>query len=82
MNEKRWIFHVGMPKTGSSYLQSLFATNAETFASYGIDYSHPNKGLLDKARRGTSLRGTSIRKIRSSIGSIGEGKLRNGFGFQ
>jgi hypothetical protein len=41
-----------MPKTGSSYLQSLFATNAETFASFGIDYSHPNKGLLEKARRG------------------------------
>ena len=52
MAEKRWIFHVGMPKTGSSYLQSLFATNAVTFASHGIDYSHPNPELLDKARRG------------------------------
>lgn len=52
MVEKRWIFHVGMPKTGSSYLQSLFATNAATFASHGIDYSHHNPELLDKARRG------------------------------
>lgn len=52
MSEKRWIFHVGMPKTGSSYLQSLFATNAEMLASFGVDYSHPNPELLDKARRG------------------------------
>lgn len=52
MAEKRWIFHVGMPKTGSSYLQSLFATNAAMFAAYGIDYSHPNEEVLEKARRG------------------------------
>lgn len=32
------VFHVGMPKTGSSYLQSMFALNRESLLSHGFLY--------------------------------------------
>ncbi len=43
---KRCYIHVGLPKTGTSYLQSVFAHNAEELTRQGLD-------LLPGTRRGT-----------------------------
>ncbi|MEP5169542.1 MAG: hypothetical protein ABJQ23_11655 [Shimia thalassica] len=51
-----WI-HIGHDKTGSSYLQALFARNLDVLASQGIGYPI-RTGLKDLATRGITTSGT------------------------
>lgn len=46
----RLIFHVGMPKTGSSYLQSMFALNSDLLSQHGLHY--PDSKSTAEARGG------------------------------
>lgn len=39
-NKKRVIFHIGAPKTGTTYLQSLFSQNVNVLREAGIDYPY------------------------------------------
>lgn len=50
MSKKRLVFHIGHPKTGSSYIQSLFANNTALLRSKGINY--PELGAIERARSG------------------------------
>jgi hypothetical protein len=41
MTRKRVIFHVGAPKTGTTYLQSIFSQHCKQLNAAGIDYPFP-----------------------------------------
>ena len=61
----RLIIHAGQGKTGSSYLQSMFAINREFLSSYNIDYpispsmENAKKGLISSGN-GESLMGENL----------------------
>jgi hypothetical protein len=56
---RRLILHIGMPKTGSSYLQAFLAQNVGVLAGHGIDY--PNLVPLDSAIAGVVTSGNAVR---------------------
>ena len=47
---KKIIFHAGVPKTGSSALQTYFSANVEALSAIGIDYPHPEAEALIKEK--------------------------------
>ena len=46
--------HIGHGKTGTSYLQGVFARNVETLASHGIDYPGSSRVMAAAARGATT----------------------------
>ena len=56
-DRKTIVLHIGLPKTGSSALQSFFANNAETFRRHGVHY--PNHPSQDDARNGRVTSGNA-----------------------
>lgn len=44
MTDKRVFFHVGAPKTGTTYLQNVLFQNRETLAANGVLYPYEDRG--------------------------------------
>jgi hypothetical protein len=40
MKRKRVLFHIGAPKTGSTFLQAFFSRNVKNFRQAGVDYPY------------------------------------------
>lgn len=58
--------HIGLPKTGTSYLQSLFAINSELYREKGLIYPDLT-GNFKEARLGKTTSGNGLRLAATSI---------------
>ena len=65
----RIYFHIGLPKTGTSFLQSTFAINASLYRSAGLTYPDLD-GTLERAARGEITSGNGTRLAAFSLSTI------------
>jgi hypothetical protein len=76
MEAKTLFLHVGITKTGSSYLQSCLALNSDLLAQHGIDYCSLglDSQFFDKAREGRLIMGNG-RQIVSLLSEPNDSSL-------
>lgn len=53
--EREFILHIGLRKSGSSYLQTLLARNLARLRNHGVAY--PELGEMERARRSETTSG-------------------------
>lgn len=59
---KKIFIHIGLPKTGSSYLQSAFAINSKLYHKHNLIYSNlEGEDNFENARMGVTTSGNGVR---------------------